>query len=201
MDIVNQSVVYKPIGAFELKIDVRWPRHATGLPVLLYLYGKGSPLQGSRSDVPPHMYNAIHTWGIPSSRQTTASLQQVGIQQSFDDVQDCIRFIRDPLGLASKLPRGAINSLRLAVSGSGGGGHLALLAGLYTVPKPQAVLALYPITDPLGTFFTISHGWDHRKPCVGIHMQDDRPLGYELLLCETYCIFLLLITVAVASIL
>jgi hypothetical protein len=64
MDIVNQSVVYKPIGAFELKIDVRWPRHATGLPVLLYLYGKGSPLQGSRSDVPPHMYNAIHTWGI-----------------------------------------------------------------------------------------------------------------------------------------
>ena len=42
---------------------------------------------------------------------------------------------------------------RLAVSGSSAGGYLALLSGLYVEPKPNVILPIYPITDPLGWFF------------------------------------------------
>lgn len=47
----------------------------------------------------------------------------------------------------------AIDPTRIAVSGSSAGGYLALLAGLYTEPKPNVIMPIYPITDPLGTFF------------------------------------------------
>ena len=78
---------------------------------------------------------------------------QVNVSDILSDVQDCIAFIRTTL--TSKLPNAsAIDPTRLAVSGSSAGGYLALLAGLYTTPKPSVIAPIYPITDPLGTFFT-----------------------------------------------
>lgn len=45
---------------------------------------------------------------------------------------------------------------RLAISGNSAGGYLTLLAGLYAEPKPNVIMPLEPITDPLGQFFTTS---------------------------------------------
>jgi dipeptidyl aminopeptidase/acylaminoacyl peptidase len=45
---------------------------------------------------------------------------------------------------------------RIAVSGNSAGGYLTLLAGLYAEPKPNVIMPLEPITDPLGQFFTTS---------------------------------------------
>lgn len=77
---------------------------------------------------------------------------QVGIEDIFQDVQDCVYFIRTELALHIGIK--LLDTNRLAVSGSSAGGYLALLAGLYIKPKPSVILCMYPITDPLGKFFT-----------------------------------------------
>lgn len=79
---------------------------------------------------------------------------QVGVQDIFEDVQDCIAFIRTEL--AKHTGPDVLDTQRLAVSGSSAGGYLSLLAGLYIDPKPKVILCIYPITDPLGNFFTTS---------------------------------------------
>ena len=56
---------------------------------------------------------------------------QVGVQDIFADIQDCITFIRSPDGLVTRLKGAAapnaVDTTRLAVSGSSAGGYLALL--------------------------------------------------------------------------
>lgn len=79
---------------------------------------------------------------------------QVGVADILEDVKDCIAFVRNEL--SKHVAEGAIDTTRLAVSGSSAGGYLAFLAGLYVEPKPQVILPIYPITDPFGTFFTTS---------------------------------------------
>lgn len=77
---------------------------------------------------------------------------QIGIADILEDVQDAVNFIRKDL--SSHLDsQDAVDVSKLAVSGSSAGGYLALLAGLYINPKPDVILPIYPITDPLGTFF------------------------------------------------
>ena len=77
---------------------------------------------------------------------------QVSVKDILDDVKECIAFIREKV--SSHTNPGALDVSRLAVSGSSAGGYLALLAGLYVDPKPNVIMPIYPITDPLGTFFT-----------------------------------------------
>ena len=161
MPIANETVVFKTIGSLELELNVYWREHSRGEPVLLYFHGNGSPVQGSRCDILQHMYDGISKWKYALVSADYRLAPQVSIQEIFADVEDCIRFVRDPHGLAASLPANTIDSMRLAVAGSGGGGYLALLAGLHVGPKPGVVLAISPISDPLGSFFTTSRHWVH----------------------------------------
>lgn len=77
---------------------------------------------------------------------------QVHVGEVFEDVKDCVKYIRN--NLSSLLGEGIVDGSRVAVSGSSVGGFLSLLAGLYIDPKPQVIVPIYPISDPLGTFFT-----------------------------------------------
>lgn len=76
------------------------------------------------------------------------------------DVKDCLAWsateLPRELAAAGKSNGIMLDTTRIAVSGSSAGGYLALLAGLYATgpAKPKVVLPIYPITDPLGTFFT-----------------------------------------------
>jgi len=106
------------------------------------------------------MYNATRSWSFALVSADYRLAPQAGIEEMLDDVQDCIGFIRDPAGLAATLPKGTVDINRLAVSSTADGGYLALLAGIYVYPKPQAVLAISPITDPLGSSFRTSRTWD-----------------------------------------
>lgn len=77
---------------------------------------------------------------------------QANVNEILEDVKDCIEFIRNDIAL--HIGERLVDGSRLAVSGSSAGGFLTLLAGLYVEPKPQVILPIYAITDPLGTFFT-----------------------------------------------
>ena len=69
------------------------------------------------------------------------------------DVLDCLNFIRKTL--SSLIPTSnALDTNRITLLGSSAGGYIALLAAVYADPKPDVVLAIYPITNPLGAFFS-----------------------------------------------
>lgn len=170
MPIVTDTIVFKTIGSPELELNVYWREHSRGAPVPIYFHGNGSPLQGARWDIPQHMYDGISKWKYTLVSADYRLAPQVGIQEIFEDVEDCIKFVRDPQGLAASLPANTMDSMRLAVAGSGGGGYLALLAGLHVDPKPLVVLAISPISDPLGSFFTTSRPWVHWDDIEGADM-------------------------------
>ena len=62
MPVASETVVFKTIGCLKLELNVYWREHSRGAPVLIYFHGNGSPLQGSRWDIPQHMYDGISKW-------------------------------------------------------------------------------------------------------------------------------------------
>lgn len=112
-------------------------------------------VSGHRNQLPPWLRKAVNKYSICAVSADYRFAPQIGISDALEDVSDSVRFCR--LSLASHLDSpDSIDPLRLAVSGSSVGGYLALLAGLYVDPKPNVLAPIYPITDPLGTFFTSS---------------------------------------------
>jgi acetyl esterase/lipase len=107
--------------------------------------------------VPPHFVEALQKYRFAFISADYRLAPQVGVTDIFEDVKDCIAYVRSPQGLTNDLvaqnENRVIDTDRLAVSGSSAGGYLALLAGLYVDPKPKAIMPIYPITDPLGAFF------------------------------------------------
>ncbi|KAK4940690.1 hypothetical protein LTR10_019200 [Elasticomyces elasticus] len=145
-----KTIVYKKVGSLEIPFDLYLPKNAKKAPILLWFHG-GGLLLGGRDLLAPHMRNGVNTHGYACISADYRLAPQVSVSEIFDDVKDCINFIRTEL--PSHVPEGALDVSRLAVSGSSAGGFLTLLAGLYIEPKPQVILPIYPITDPLGVFF------------------------------------------------
>lgn len=79
---------------------------------------------------------------------------QTAAAEILTDVTDCITYIRKQLTSDTHLTSSEVDVSKIAVSGSSAGGYLALLAGLHAKPSPTVILAIYPITDPWGVFFT-----------------------------------------------
>ncbi|KAF4217759.1 hypothetical protein CNMCM6457_004270 [Aspergillus fumigatiaffinis] len=149
-----QTICYKKVGQLHIQLDLTLPPNAYKVPVLLWFHG-GGLLQGRRdTNIPPHMVRGVTKYNYAFISADYRLAPQVGIKDIFEDVRDCIGFIRTEL--AEHTGPGVLDTHRLAVSGSSAGGYLSLLAGLYVNPKPKVILCIYPITDPLGNFFTIS---------------------------------------------
>ncbi|KAJ5097180.1 hypothetical protein N7456_007901 [Penicillium angulare] len=146
----DHTIIYKRVGALEIPMDIYLPKNVENAPVLLWFHG-GGLLQGRRDLVSPHMRNGVQTYGFACISADYRLTPQVSVGDVFEDVKDCIQFIRN--NLPTHLGKNIIDGSRLAVSGSSAGGFLTLLAGLYIDPKPQVIIPIYPITDPLGTFF------------------------------------------------
>lgn len=170
----KHSIVYKTIKGLEVSFDLYLPPNAKAVPTLLWFHG-GGLLQGHREKVAPHMLASISRYNHALISADYRLAPQVGVQDIFADINDCIAFIRSPDGLAANLKGtvdpGVLDTTRLAVSGSSAGGYLALLAGLYVEPKPQVILPIYPITDPLGTFFTTSQPGSSQRGNVDATVQ------------------------------
>jgi acetyl esterase/lipase len=155
----KRTIVYKVVKGLEISFDLYLPTNAQTVPILLWFHG-GGLLQGHREKVAPHMLESVQKHGHALISADYRLAPQVGVQDIFSDVEDCVTFIRQSDGLAAHLKdtgdESAVDATRLAVSGSSAGGYLALLAGLHVEPKPKVILPIYPITDPLGIFFTTS---------------------------------------------
>ncbi|KAJ5621856.1 hypothetical protein N7528_005088 [Penicillium herquei] len=145
----DRTVAYKTVGSLEIPMDIYLPKNVRNAPVILWFHG-GGLLQGRRDAISPHMRDGVQKYGYVCISADYRLAPQVSVGEVFKDVKDCIRFIRDDL---SSLIGDVVDASRLAVSGSSAGGFLSLLAGLYIDPKPQVIIPIYPITDPLGTFF------------------------------------------------
>ena len=152
-----QTIIYKTVNKVEIPFDLYLPENPKNVPVLLWFHG-GGLLQSKRTNVSPHMLNAITKYNIALISADYRLAPQVGVADIYEDVRDCISFIRHdlPQHIDGGAGKDAVDVTRLAVSGSSAGGYLAFLAGLYIEPKPKIILPIYPITDPLGTFFTTS---------------------------------------------
>ncbi|KAF2207908.1 hypothetical protein CERZMDRAFT_101931 [Cercospora zeae-maydis SCOH1-5] len=149
----SKTIVYKTVGALQIPLDIYLPAgQSSKLPILLWYHG-GGLLQGHRNQLTPWMRKAVEGQKIAVISADYRFAPQVGVADILQDVQDGIRFIRTELASHLENPN-AIDPTKLAVSGSSAGGYLALLSGLYIDPKPNVILPIYPITDPLGTFFT-----------------------------------------------
>ncbi|KAF2172326.1 hypothetical protein M409DRAFT_50045 [Zasmidium cellare ATCC 36951] len=146
------DIVYKTVGKLNIAFDLFLPdNNAKNLPILLWYHG-GGLLQGHKGQLAPHMRKAPNKYGLAVISADYRLAPQASVQEILEDVQDGIKFIRTQL--ASQVGEGVLDVNRLAVSGSSAGGYLSLLAGIYVEPKPNVILPIYPITDPLGYFFT-----------------------------------------------
>ncbi|KAL2827447.1 Alpha/Beta hydrolase protein [Aspergillus pseudoustus] len=146
----SQTIVYKTVGDLDIPMDVYLPPNAHSAPILLWFHG-GGLLQARRDMISPHMRAGVSKYNYIAISADYRLAPQVKVGEIFEDVKDCIAFIRTKLQM---ILGDAADVSRLAVSGSSAGGFLALLAGLYVDPKPQVIVPIYPITDPLGSFFT-----------------------------------------------
>ncbi|KAI3397263.1 hypothetical protein diail_11062 [Diaporthe ilicicola] len=166
MATTKQTFVYKT-APVPIELDVYLPstppsdeNGSKGLPLLVWFHG-GGLLQGSRDNVAPHHLNGVTKHGYALVSADYRLCPQVSVGEVLDDVKDCLSWTATELPgkLAdSGSSKGCkVDTARLAVSGSSAGGYLALLAGLYATAGPgvpKVVLPIYPITDPLGAFFT-----------------------------------------------
>lgn len=150
------TLTYKTVKSCAIKLDLYLPPDTKPLPILLRFHG-GGLLQGSRTSVSPHLLRGIKTQGYALISADYRLAPQVGVSHILEDVLDCISYVRNDLSREKTVEKDVLDTTRLAIVGSSAGGYLALLAGLYAVPKPSVVLAIYPITDPQGEFFSKPH--------------------------------------------
>lgn len=147
--------VYKTIGSCEISLDVHLPStHVSNpLPILIWFHG-GGLLQGTRKSVAPHMLRGVESQQYCLVAVDYRLAPQTTLAEIVSDALDAVRFVRRQLSF--RLDTATIYSGDISVSGSSAGGYLALLVALRD-SKLRSCLAIYPITNPLGSFFTTPH--------------------------------------------
>lgn len=147
------TVTFSTIGSLSIKLDIYLPHTpASDVPILLWFHG-GGLLQGCRTRIAPHTVLSAQKYGHVLISPDYRLAPQTPVEDILQDALDSLSWIQNKLPQELEASGVTVDTSRIAVSGSSAGGYLAFLVGLYSEIRPKAVLAMYPITNPLGEFF------------------------------------------------
>ncbi|MCA9191206.1 MAG: ankyrin repeat domain-containing protein [Planctomycetales bacterium] len=116
---VVKDLAYATAGSQSLLLDLHFPLHVTGSPLIVWVHG-GAWRSGSKDNMPlDHLVGAGYTVASINYRLST----EAAFPAQIHDIKAAIRFLR---GIATRY---GYRSDRIAVAGSSAGGHLAALVG------------------------------------------------------------------------
>lgn len=98
----KRTFTYKTVGKLELPFDLYLPENASKSPVMLWFHG-GGLLQGHRSGLSPHLLRAVNKYNLAFISADYRLAPQVGVKEIYEDVRDCVKFIREQLPSKSGL--------------------------------------------------------------------------------------------------
>jgi acetyl esterase/lipase len=154
MDYPKQTITYKTVGTLQIKLDLYLPQNGKSgkVPVVVWFHG-GGLLMGRRTLVKSHTYSVLdHGYVLVSPDYRFAP--QTSTREILQDALDSLKFVQDSLQSHIEPSSGIVlDTSNVCVSGSSAGGYLALLCGVYS-DIPKVLLAIYPMTNPHGDFFS-----------------------------------------------
>lgn len=149
-----REYIYKTVGDCSITLDCHLPDTPVerALPILIWFHG-GGLLQGERKGLAHHLLSGVvqHQFCLVSVDYRLAP--QVNVDQIVQDCLDALHYVRTEVISSLNESNQVVQAQNIAVSGGSAGGYLALLVALRS-DDLRACLAVYPITDPLGQFFT-----------------------------------------------
>ena len=160
---LRETLVYKRVGALEIKADVYRPAgEAHTRPVFVYFHG-GSLINGGRQQIEKHPFKeAFLAAGFVVVSPDYRLAPESKVPAIIEDLEDLFLWIRE---------RGpalfGADPVRLASGGGSAGGYLTLVAGYRVQPRPFAMIAEMSYGDLIGA-------WQLRPSIHPPHYTDSR---------------------------
>ncbi|RAL15189.1 alpha/beta hydrolase [Aspergillus homomorphus CBS 101889] len=163
-----KTLPYKTTGSLSLNLDIIYPLQAstTPVPVLIHYHG-GFLIVGDRQSFLPHwLVNACAARGWIFVTPDYRLLPETTAHDAVADAVDAYQWVRT--SLASTLQH--LSPGPVIAAGASAGAYLALTSASQAEHKPDALLLLYGMLDPLHEHFT--HPVDN---FFGMTPSDSRP--------------------------
>ncbi|MCG8915819.1 alpha/beta hydrolase [Actinokineospora sp. PR83] len=169
----DRTTAYAVVDGEPLRALVYEPGTIEGAPVLMHIHG-GGWFTGAAKDSGTHpRWFADHGWYVVSVDYRLATPDSPTWDEAPADVACALTWT------ARRAREAGADTARLSVSGDSAGGNLALNLAwaaatgtaastcpeLGPVPVPKAVVAVYPVANPL-------HAYDHGNPAHGLGPRD-----------------------------
>jgi acetyl esterase/lipase len=151
---------FKSVGNCQIHVDVYEGVGPGARPTIVWLHG-GALMFGNRSMIHPVQAAVYVNAGYTVIAADYLLAPETKLPEIFRDVQDAIAWARSE---GSRLFN--LDPTRLAIIGHSAGGYLALLAGSYVRPRPQALAAFYGYGDILGPWYSTPSAYYCQQPQV-----------------------------------
>ena len=144
----KQTVVYRKVGALEIKADVYAYSDTKVRPVLVSLHG-GALIMGHRENLSAAIKNFASTNGYVLVSFDYRLAPETKLPAIIDDIEEAFKWLRREGG-----ERFRIDPDRVAVTGGSAGGYLTLATGHRVQPRPRVLLAYFGYGDLIGDWYS-----------------------------------------------
>ena len=151
---------FKTVGDCAIHVDVYEGAGPGARPAIVWLHG-GALMFGTRSMIHPAQVELYVKAGYTVIAPDYRLAPETRLPEILRDVQDAIAWAR-----SEGARRFNVDPTRLAIIGHSAGGYLALLAGCYVRPRPQALVAFYGYGDIVGPWYSTPSAFYCQLPKV-----------------------------------